>query len=209
MSNRSFCPQCLRAQTACICHCIRPVISQIEIGILQHSSERAQSKGSARLAAMCLSSAKLWVGDEVVSAQIQFSSEVVCLQTWLEQSTTYLLYPATQEGFFSKMLPAGDVLRSHPKQDFQILVLDGTWRKTHKLLMENPILQNLPRIMIAPKQLSNYQIRKQKDSGSLSTIEAISQLLTELEPHNETVCNLGKSFGLMQEFWLSLRRPSM
>lgn len=166
---------------------------------------------------MCLANTKFWVGDELASAEpVGLHASCIdsdlspesSLMEWLLSQPTYLLYPEIEGIEKVEVLPAGKVFEKHLEGKFQVLVLDGTWRKTHKMLMQNPALQSLPRISITPIFESQYQIRKQKNRGSLATIEAIAQLLRELEPNNSSIENLDKSFLAMQEFLLSLRKNS-
>jgi len=157
------------------------------------------------------------------------------LAQWISQKTTLLLYPETDEVFdttvldsnlsdsgimqnsfqgmpVNKQLPAGKVCKvseiNQLNGDFQVLVLDGTWRKTHKMLMLNPILQVLPRIAILPNKASSYHIRKQKNNQSLATIEAIAELIQMLEPEASNAERLHIAFDKMQQFLLSLRAKS-
>ncbi|WP_130537962.1 tRNA-uridine aminocarboxypropyltransferase [Thiomicrorhabdus indica] len=243
-SKRTECPKCMRAQKACICDCIVSILPAVEIGILQHPSEQKQSKGTARLAALSVKNAKLWVGELVTNAVLSVSHGQVVetpvmskdsLAQWISQKTTLLLYPETDEVLdttvldsnlsdsgimqnsfqgmpVNKQLPAGKVCKvseiNQLNGDFQVLVLDGTWRKTHKMLMLNPILQVLPRIAIFPTKASSYHIRKQKNNQSLATIEAIAELIQMLEPEASNAERLHTAFDKMQQFLLSLRAKS-
>ena len=62
-----------------------------------------------------------------------------------------------------------------------MLVLDGTWRKSRKMLHLNPILQSLPRLSLQGLPPSNYRIRKAHRSSQLSTLEATCSALMQLE----------------------------
>lgn len=221
MTKRTVCPKCLRAKTACICHCVRVVNHQTSIAILQHPSERLQSKGTARLAALSLKNTTLWIGETVEEATLELKKTEsnghlledsqkkasVSLANWIAQKPTLLLYPPIEQTESLQMIPAGDILQHYPLDGFQVLILDGTWRKTHKMMMLNSQLQTLPRITIDVNSVSNYRIRQQKNAYSLSTIEAISQLLQVLEPNNAAIETLQSSFAKMQDFILSLRTP--
>lgn len=169
-AKRAICVQCMRAQRACICGLVRSVSHQTSLGILQHPSEVKQAKGTAKLASLCLSDCPIWVGEQV--------DLLPDLQTWLTQKPTYLLYPQQAPG----LVVSTEALANQAKPgSFQVLLLDGTWRKTHKLLQLNPILQSLPRLALADVVSSDYVIRKSSKTDSLSTLEAIYYLLTQLE----------------------------
>lgn len=169
-TKRAVCKQCMRAQRACICSLVRSVSHQTGLGILQHPSEVKQAKGTAKLASLCLANCPIWVGEQVES--------LPQLQTWLAQKTTYLLYPQQPPG----LVVSTRVLANQAEPStFQVLLLDGTWRKTHKLLQLNPTLQALPRLALHDIYPTDYAIRKSNRPDSLSTLEAIYYLLSQVE----------------------------
>jgi hypothetical protein len=63
-----------------------------------------------------------------------------------------------------------------------LVVLDGTWWQARKLLNLNPMLAALPRVAFTPRQLSDYRIRRQPAEHCVSTIEALAETLSTLEP---------------------------
>lgn len=227
-NKRDECPNCLRAKKACICHCVDAMLPSFEIGIFQHPSEQKQTKGTARLAALSMENAKLWVGELIsecvlsvkdghsIESKAQAPNDNLdSLEKWIAQKPTFLLYPETDD----VLLTAGACAPERQvwgiseiaklNGNFRVLVLDGTWRKTHKMLMLNPQLQVLPRIAISPNKTSSYQIRKQKNNQSLATIEAIAELLNTLEPKSDHSEKLHQVFDKMQKFLLSLRVNSV
>ena len=61
-------------------------------------------------------------------------------------------------------------------------MLDGTWRKSLKMLLANPLLQALPRWSLAPAELSRYgALRKARLATQLSTLEATCAALADIE----------------------------
>jgi DTW domain-containing protein len=59
--------------------------------------------------------------------------------------------------------------------------LDGTWRKSRKMLYLNPLLQQLPRLALRDLPPSSYRIRKAHKPDQLSTLEATCAALAQLE----------------------------
>lgn len=195
-SQRQHCATCLRPTRACICHCVHPINNEIEIGILQHPNEQHQSKGTARLAQLCLNNAQLWVGDRL--------EQLPKLQNWLSARPCYLLYPCqTQQNPIS----LAQVQSQHKQNNsaFRVLLLDGTWRKTKRMLYENPILTDLPRIQLQHIPPSRYQIRKTQQADALSTLEAIACLLNEAQ-HPEQAQTLLHSFEYFIQQQLNFRK---
>ena len=66
------------------------------------------------------------------------------------------------------------------------ILLDGTWRKSLKLLHSHPQLQLLPRVALAPSQPGGYHIRKSPRADGLSTFEAAAHLLGEWQADQAT-----------------------
>ncbi|MBO1927168.1 DTW domain-containing protein [Thiomicrorhabdus sp. 6S2-11] len=193
---RELCAQCNRPLSACWCHCRLLIDNQVEVGILQHPTEQKQVKSTVPLLLSCLQKQFAWVGEQIENTQLLAETDI-SLQEWLDNpKKTYLLYPATEDENIT-VVEAKQL--QEPAQQLQVLVLDGTWRKTFKMLQLNPVLQRLPRISIRAQQVSQYSIRKQKDEGSLSTIEAVGQLLTEVENQPEITEKLNQAFICFQE----------
>lgn len=209
--SRIICLQCQRPQSVCVCDWITPISNLVEVGIFQHPTEAKQVKGTAKLVALSLSQVQLWVGERL--------SDVPALEAWLDgaqqqDKTVLLLYPPTET-------PATNTAEtiSQPRQaliniadlcgltqaqlsQLCVLVLDGTWRKTHKMLCLNPRLAALTRLQIEPNTPSNYRIRKQKNAQSLSTVEAVVQVLSTLENAPQRYAPLLEAFNAMvQQQW--------
>jgi DTW domain-containing protein YfiP len=174
VSSRLHCAACLRPQRGCICHWITPVAHQVEVLILQHPLEADNPKGTARLLQLSLARSRLLVG------------EVFDAGAWQPPGITrhnILLYPDLPSdrgaGLPLPPAPAPDVL-DDPSQ-LRLIVLDGTWRKSRKLLYLNPPLQQLPRLSLHDLPASNYRIRRAHRPDQLSTLEAVCAALAQLE----------------------------
>lgn len=201
---RKVCAHCHRPEKVCICGFVEPISNQVEVGILQHPSEVKQVKGTAFLTHLCLSNSRFWVGESL--------ADLPELQAWLQTSSEiYLLYPDTegfQEEVVSSLHLANFIKAEDNKTLLKILVLDGTWRKTYKMMQLNPELQRLKRVSIAPSAASNYIIRKQKNEQSLSTLEAIAQLMADVENNAIKYQPLLKAFTAMQQQQLQFIKPT-
>lgn len=86
-------------------------------------------------------------------------------------------------------------LAKHPA--LTLVVLDGTWWQARKLLQLNPVLAALPRVAFAPRRPSEYRIRQQPAEHCVSTIEALAEVLTRLEPEAGPFDRLLDPFRLM------------
>ena len=168
--KRLSCPVCYRAQTACICQWVKPIENEIEVLILQHPLEVAQAKGTARLLHLCLANSTMLTGEVFEAALFNTNKYSV------------LLYPATTPDPSLGLIEAPTLEPQHllnPKQ-VRLVVIDGTWRKSRKMLYLNPALQKMPRLALSNLPPSKYLIRKAQQAHQLSTLEATCCGLTQI-----------------------------
>ena len=100
-----------------------------------------------------------------------------------------LLYPDTVDN------PAVPWPATPPRR---LVVLDGTWRKSRKLLHLNPALQRLPRLALVQPPPSHYRlrsVRKAHQPDQLSTLEATCHALAQLEQAPQRYAPLLAAFG--------------
>jgi DTW domain-containing protein len=214
-TRRAICTVCLRPQSTCICQWIVPTAHVVEVLILQHPLEVANAKGSARLLHWSLPHSRLVTG-EVFAEQD--------LQAWLSGplqapgvgpdaacpaenpampvgkppvKRVMLLYPETPDMPETLARPEPSALVSGLSGDpshWRLVVLDGTWRKSRKMLHCNPLLQQLPRLALRDMPASAYRIRKAHRPDQLSTLEATCAALTQLEGRAEPFAPLLAAF---------------
>jgi DTW domain-containing protein YfiP len=169
---RPRCTACLRPLSACICHWVAPTDHAVEVLVLQHPLEVHQAKGSARLLHLSLAHCRLVVG------------EAFAVPVWpADGKHTLLLYPDSLQdttpgrGGPSPLPPEWPQAQSR----LRLVVLDGTWRKSRKMLYQSPPLQQLPRLALRNLPPSHYRIRKAHGPDQLSTLEATCYALCQLE----------------------------
>ncbi len=187
-SKRQACATCLRPQSACICQWITPVAHDVEVLILQHPLEVDNPKGSARLLHLSLPGSRMLTG-EVFDAQDLLAAPG-------SPKHTLLLYPQTPQDQFLG-IPSPPVLSAAQLRDstqLRLIVLDGTWRKSRKMLYRNPLLQQLPRWSLSDMPASHYLIRKAHRPDQLSTLEASCAALAQLEGNAQKFLPLLASF---------------
>ncbi|QJQ05842.1 DTW domain-containing protein [Undibacterium piscinae] len=179
VAQRQICPRCLRPERSCICHWIVKLESLVELIVLQHPLEVHQAKGSARLLHLSVSGSQLQIGES-------FEPDVLRELLMEDGKTNLLLYPDNPAE--RHIIPAPPVLTadqlSVPGQ-LRLIVLDGTWRKSRKMLYQNPLLQQLPRLALSDMPASHYRIRKAHKPDQLSTLEASCYALMQLESNGE------------------------
>ncbi len=185
---------------------------QVEVLILQHPLEVGNAKGSARLLHLSLPGSQLLTG-EVFADQALLG---VTSQPQIEvphARHTLLLYPDTPNDTLTDkaltlaappLLPPGWL---RDPSHLRLIVLDGTWRKSRKMLYLNPLLQRLPRLSLQDVPASNYRIRKAHRPDQLSTLEATCAALMQLEGSVERFQPLLTAFdGFVNQQWGYLGR---
>lgn len=156
------CPRCWLLAGFCLCAVIgaaRP--SQPEILIVRHRWEAWKSTGTARLAELSLSNLRIV---DLVSENPE------PVRAALRQLTdAWFLYPGQE---------SSTRLGARPKT---LVVLDGTWRQSRKMLRRLPELSFLPRLCLDSAPLAaRARLRESPRPGARSTLESIADALALL-----------------------------
>jgi DTW domain-containing protein YfiP len=148
----------------------------VEVLVLQHPLEIGQAKGSAMLLQRSLGNSQLSTGEQF---------DATALETLLHAGgrTSVLLYPDEPGAAQAVDNPPIHMTPTMPTagERLRLVVLDGTWRKSRKLLHLNPALQRLPRLALVAPPPSQYTVRKAHRPDQLSTLEATCLALAQLE----------------------------
>ncbi len=189
---RSICAGCGRPEVVCLCSSLRRLSPRTKVIILQHPRESDVAINTARLAQLQLEGSELHVGVAL--------NDAPSLRRRLNDSTAprpILLYPG--EG-------ALDLAQHAPSEPVTLLVLDGTWWQAKKLFQNSPELAALPRYSLSPESPSRYRIRREPAVNFVSTIEAIGEALSLLEPDGFDREALLAPFDAMVEHQLKFAR---
>ena len=208
--TRLSCAVCLRPQSSCICQWITPLAHRVEVVVLQHALEVTHAKGSARLLHLSLPHSVLAVGEVFADAQLQalisapLDAHTLAHPATFQPKYTILLYPDLPQ-HQTLGLPAPPALAAERLRDpsqLRLIVLDGTWRKSRKMLYLNPLLHALPRLALRDMPASGYRIRKAREPDQLSTLEATCAALAQLEGNAEPFAPLLAAFdGFVAQQW--------
>jgi len=159
-----MCDRCKRPVSVCYCHTITTVHNNWPVWIIQDKSEIHHPLGTARIAELSLNNL------EMISTKNKNLLNLFLKK--IEEKRPMLVYPGND---------------AHSMQDMPIdmtsplLFLDGSWRKTKKMLYDYPQISALPKLSLSPDFISRYKIRKEPNTQSISTIEAIVHTLSYLE----------------------------
>jgi DTW domain-containing protein YfiP len=179
---RAACVRCLRPQVTCLCALVRPTAHRTEVLVLQHPQEQRQAKNSVALLRLSLAHCEVVVGDRFAPATLQ-----ALLQR--PGRDTRLLYPDVPAA------PAPPVPET-TGAPLRLVVLDATWRKSLRMLLEHPVLAALPRLSLdAPAPTRYRAIRAARRADQVSTLEATVQALAMLEGPSFDAAPLLDAFG--------------
>lgn len=195
-TKRPMCAVCLRPQQVCICRWITPAPHAVEVLILQHPLEAGNAKNSARLLHLCLPHSRLVVGETFAEPELRALLHAP-FDDGQEGRQPVLLYPDTPESSAVGIAapPEPDISLWRTPGKLRLVVLDGTWRKSRKMLYLNPLLQQLPRVSLTDVPATRYLIRKAHGAHQLSTFEAVCHALARLEDDHLKFQPLLDAFG--------------
>ena len=167
--SRAVCARCLRPQSTCLCVLARPTAHRTEVLVLQHPQEQRQAKNSVALLRLSLAHCEVVVGERF---------EPGALEALLQRPgrDTRLLYPDVPAA------PAPPAPAATSGLPLRLVVIDATWRKSLRMLLEHPALAALPRLSLdAPAPTRYRAIRAARRADQVSTLEATVQALAMLE----------------------------
>lgn len=185
---RARCERCERPTAGCYCAFLSRIDTETRIVLLQHPREEDVAIGTARMASLCLANSELHVLTHI--------DERSALAHTIQDPArpAILLYPGEE---------ARDIVAEPPQGPVTLVVVDGTWSLTKKLVKLNPMLQKLPRYAFAPPRPSEYRIRKEPAENCVATIEALVHVLTALEGDGPRFDQLMRPFRAMIDFQIA------
>ena len=179
--------RCLRPQATCLCALARPTAHRTEVLVLQHPQEQRHAKNSVALLRLSLSRCEVVVGERFAPGALQ---ALLQRPGW----DTRLLYPDVS----AAPAPSGTGTGKGTTAAAPLLlvVLDATWRKSLRMLLEHPALAALPRLSLDTPGPTRYRaIRAARRADQVSTLEATVQPLAMLEGPSFDPAPLLEAFG--------------
>lgn len=142
----------------CACPVLQPLEVQTQFLVLRHARESPKSTSSVRWAQLVLP------GCEVVD----YRSRTEAPALFVPRPGDWLLYPDE-----TAVVPAAGAVQ-------RVVVLDGTWRQTRRMLRAIPGLTGLPRLAV-PARAAATRLRAAPRTGALSTLEAMAGAVQAVE----------------------------
>jgi DTW domain-containing protein YfiP len=189
-----------------VCACLAlpgvPWRGPVQLLILQHPREQREVKGTARLLHQAVAGSRLLIGERWCHAPERPDRAAA-------PRNDLLLYPAMPgDAALAEPPPLPTAWLEDPAR-LRLVVIDGTWRKSRRMLHESPWLQGLPRLPLAAPPPSRYRIRRARGAGQLSTFEATLLALGQLAPAHDPATALWPVFdAFVEHLAAALRGPS-
>ena len=152
-----------------MCQHITEVKQHTRLVILQHPAEAKNSKNTVRLLKLLTDNIEIHIG-ESRSDFLHLKDKILS-----NKDQYFLLFPGSQAKTFDSYQPAAE------RPVYNLIIIDGTWRKAKKLLHQNPWLAELRHLTLDSSYNAQYGIRKTSIDNGLSTIEAVAYCLREME----------------------------
>ncbi|MEY4749737.1 MAG: hypothetical protein RIQ60_1951 [Pseudomonadota bacterium] len=153
--------------------------------MLQHPQEQRQAKNSVALLRLSLARCEVVVGE-------RFAPDTLQALLHRPGRATRLLYPHVS----ALPAPPAEPGLTTPAQPVRLVVIDATWRKSLRMLLEHPALAALPRLALhAPAPTRYRAIRAARRPDQVSTLEATLLALAELEGATFVGAPLLDAFG--------------
>ena len=178
--DRDTCWQCYRIRALCWCAGIQAFEIEPMIALLVHPKEFQRTVGTARVVKLSIQNCRTWTG---YGSDFDANSEI----TSLVEDPAYfpiVLYPGPTSLNLSDATHQ-EISEAIPKdRKLVIFVIDGTWANAKRMIRLSKLLSGLPKISFNIQKTSQYQFRKQPKSYCLSTVEAVCELIENLEAKN-------------------------
>jgi len=166
---RETCWQCRRAKVACYCSEVIPFDPGFDLAICVHPREARNPIGTARIIYRFVQGCELFVG---TGSQLDTDPR---FRDWINRSpsSVKILYPGPHALWISEQSP----LVSQPIRP-RIVIIDGTWSQAKQLVRTSELLRSISQIAFQPRSPSLYTIREQPATICLSSLEAVSELIS-------------------------------
>lgn len=149
------CKQCWLKEAFCLCGRMPTLEPAVPLVLIRHRLEARKSTNTARIAALVLRNATL----------CEFGDDVEQVNTALPDLTgAWLVFPGEEEKSVTPSTPLPTTL----------VMVDGTWRQTRKMVKKLSRLAALPRLSLKAPGDRVLRLRESHLEEGRSTLEAIA-----------------------------------
>ncbi len=175
--DRDTCWQCYRIRSLCLCSGISTFQIEPIIALLVHPKEYQRTVGTARVVKLSIQNCRTWTG---YGSDFDSNPEFLALINNPNMHCV-ILYPGTDSLNLSDANADEIALKLPVEKQLVIFVIDGTWANAKRMIRLSQVLRQLPKLSFNIKKESQYGFRKQPKAFCLSTVEAVCELIDNLQ----------------------------
>ena len=191
-NKRQYCKACEYPLSTCVCDAIKLISTGPNITIIQDKRESTHAKNTAKL----------------VKLGYLNSNIVINLNTKELRQLQQNVAKAPEQ--WAVLFPSEEALDLESSADVrnikEWIVIDGTWKHANKIMKTHTWLNDIVHYKLVTDSTSQYRIRHSNKVGSLSTLEAVAELIEGGYGLNST--SLYRSLNKMQSYWDQYRPSS-
>jgi DTW domain-containing protein YfiP len=206
-TEAEICARCGKPQGLCVCDAIEPIDNRLFVLILQHPQEKREALATAPLLVAALKNARLKVG-------LSWPNLARALGREADAKRWGILYLGSTEGKapLSAVDRKGNPIAHQEAvlHDLEgIIVLDGSWSQAKALWWRNPWFLKCQRLVLNTPFASRYgKLRREPRRDSLSTLESVGFVLSELEEDDTIFERLLKPFEALLDRYKAANQPA-
>lgn len=185
------CHGCGLPVVLCICAELPCVRVRLRTTFIVHFREWRKPTNTARVAQRMLSQSRVLLRGGPTPEAGRDAEQAI---ESIPPANAVLLFPSPES------LPIATL--GQPAQ-LELVVPDGTWSQTRRLVRRHPVLQRMPHVRLSERD-TVYRLRRGATPGLLCTLEAVAWALAALEPACDYM-QLLSGFGRWQDRALSYR----
>ncbi|SJL85083.1 tRNA-uridine aminocarboxypropyltransferase [Vibrio palustris] len=167
---RASCPEC-QLQYQCVCSQIPHAPDcELHLTLLMHEKEVTRDTNTGRWLCRALPhcNAYTWQRTAIEPQLLELIQD--------PNTQSVVVYPAPNSMTFTELVTSTD-----DKRPFHFIIIDATWQEAQKIVRKSPWLKALPFVALSTQGMqSQYQLRRNQQSGHLCTLEVASVLLKEM-----------------------------
>ena len=144
LTKRVVCHKCLYPSSTCLCDYVEPFSTPVNIVVLQDPSESKHAKNTVRLLKLCLRNIVVHITDGSFTPL-----------SALNKNNTLVLYPSSTALSMEALIEQSSLSETKAKCAIDlatiknVVILDGSWSKTHKIWSTQTWLHEIPQMTFA------------------------------------------------------------
>ena len=183
------CPECLLAESKCICQAFEAMDSHIGVCMLMYHAEYYKPSNTGQLICQLVKDnyAFRWERTSVDPKLIELLEDPV----WYP----VIIFPHDNVEPERRLSVLPDKTSLSGRRPLFVF-LDGTWRQAKKMFIKSPYLQTLPVLQLEAASKGNYQLRVAHHEHHMSTVEVAFELFKQNDEVKlgETLAQLFEQF---------------